>query len=83
VIDLCDSTIISALGTTIDNLCAVRIPGAQFFAQVLGDYASAIGCDGLWVWSAQAPGTKNLVVLPQNAPPLTLPYYVITALRNP
>ena len=81
VLDLTTPQIIASLGTTAADLCALRIPGMPFFAQVIGDAAATLGYDGMIVWSAQDATSRNLVIFPQNAPPLTVPYYVVTARR--
>jgi RES domain-containing protein len=67
VVDLTDSALLEALGTDETAVTGMRIPLTHHVAERLGGAANAIGADGLIVWSAQEPGTKNLVIFPGNA----------------
>jgi RES domain-containing protein len=67
VIDLTNSQIQESLETSESALTSVRIPRAPHIAERIGSAANVIGADGLIAPSAQAPGTKNLVIFPRNA----------------
>lgn len=82
MVDLTDPSTVAALGTTPEELGGVRIPGRPFFAQAIGEVANGLGIHALLVWSAQEPAEKNLVVLPDNAPPMTATCLVVTALKS-
>jgi len=75
VVDLTKPELLNELGTDKAGVTAVRIPRARTAAENIGAAANAVGSDGLIVWSAQAPGMKNLVIFPSNAarrPPLVV-----------
>jgi RES domain-containing protein len=67
VVDLTDMALLEALGTDEAAVTGIRIPRTPHIAERLGAAANAVGADGLIVWSAQAPGMKNLVIFPSNA----------------
>jgi len=78
VLDLTNAAILSELDTTVDELCSIRFPGTSHPARTLGTGAAAY-FDGLVVWSAIVPATKNLVIFPDHHRPL--PYVVVRDTR--
>ena len=73
VLDLTNSRILRQLGTTMEELCAPRIPDQPHAALSVGTLAAELRVDGIIAPSAVFDG-KNLVIYPDAhiVPPYTL-----------